>query len=195
MNKREFLFTASAFVASAFSPSILLAATNKSFNQPVVHVPSEIGQFWTAPREIWLARKSTGEQQRITYWKDGQLERQGYIDACVLLRDVSAGQAVQMDIGLLNLLRAIQGWLVYYNINSPIIVHSGYRTSRTNSRTEGAAKNSFHLKGMAVDIEIPGISIDYLFRLSSVFGSGGLGFYPGKRFIHADTGRVRYWRG
>ncbi|PPC84808.1 MAG: hypothetical protein CTY35_00365 [Methylotenera sp.] len=189
-NRRHFLFAAAAIVATGVAPAIALAAS-----APVIQVPSEIGQFWEAPREIWLARSATGEQQKVCYWRDGQIDIAGYSQACYMLRDTHINQSVQMDIGLLNLLRAIQGWLVYYNINHPIIVNSAYRSRQTNNKTEGAAKDSFHVKGMAVDITIPGIPSQYLFKLAAAFSGGGLGFYPSKNFVHADTGRIRYWRG
>ena len=37
----------------------------------------------------------------------------------------------------------------------PILIHSGYRTPAHN-KAVGGVKNSFHLKGMAADIVIPG---------------------------------------
>lgn len=190
-SRRHFIFAATALAVAGMTPSLVLG---KQYSN-VVQVPAEIGQFWEAPREIWLARNSTGDQEKITYWRDGQLDTNGYIRACHFLRDTHVDQAIQMDVGLLNLLRAIQGWLVYYNINSPIIVNSAYRSAMTNRKIEGAAKDSFHVKGMAVDIQIPGIPTKYLFQLAAHFGGGGLGFYPGKKFVHADTGRVRYWNG
>jgi len=196
-SRRHFLFAAGALVAAAVSPSVVKADILgvRYGNGQVITVPSDVQDFWLAPREIWLARKVTGEQEKVCYWANGQMNVEGYIRACHLLRDTHVDSTVQMDMGLLNLLRAIQGWLVYYNINEPIIVNSAYRTKYTNDHTEGAVKDSFHIRGQAVDITIPGIPTKYLFQLAAAFSAGGLGFYPGKNFVHADTGRIRCWQG
>jgi uncharacterized protein YcbK (DUF882 family) len=191
VSRRNFLFAASSFVAAAMLPAQALAASSRSG----VHIPGEISQFWESPREIWLARKATGEQEKLVFWRDGKLDYQGYLKACHLLRDVSAGQMVQMDVGLLNIFRAIQGWLAYYNINEPIVITSGYRTPRTNAKTEGSVRNSYHTRGAGGDIVIPGIPAKYLSDLAASFKGGGIGFYASKNFVHTDTGPVRRWRG
>ncbi|MFL9611150.1 YcbK family protein [Methylobacillus sp. Pita2] len=195
MDRRGFIKALGSFVALSAVPSTVMAAVPKQSASPVIAVPVDMQNFWLAPREIWLARASTGEEAKICFWKNGQLDVDGYIRACQLLRDVRAGSAVQMDVGLLNLLRAIQGWLVYFNINSPIIINSGYRTAATNGKTEGAAKDSYHMRGQAADITMPGIPTKYLSQLAKSFNAGGMGFYPSKSFVHVDTGRVRSWRG
>ncbi|CAJ4333466.1 Bacterial protein of uncharacterised function (DUF882) [Burkholderia pseudomallei] len=96
---------------------------------------------------------------------------------------------------LLNLLRGLQGWLeVAYGVTDPYQVNSGLRTDETNAVTEGAAKDSLHKRGMAVDGKIPGLPVEYVGRLFAAFQGGGVGFYVNRqRFIHSDVGRVRYW--
>lgn len=195
MNRREFLAGIGSTALMASLPMNVLAALPGVSSTPQIAVPADMRNFWLAPREIWLARSATGEEARVTYWKNGKLDIDGYIRACQMLRDVKANSAVQMDIGLLDLLRAIQGWLVYFNVNTPIIINSGYRTAKTNGSTEGAARDSYHMKGRAADITMPGIPTQYLFQLAKSFSAGGLGFYPSKSFVHVDTGRIRYWRG
>ena len=70
---------------------------------------------------------------------------------------------------------------------------SGYRNPNTNARTEGAAKNSMHMRGRAVDIIIPDLPVSYLGKLAQHYAAGGVGFYPDRGFIHIDTGNVRSW--
>lgn len=105
--------------------------------------------FWRRPRQLWLKRLETGEEQRAVYWADGDYVVDGYVRLCWLLRDVSANQAVQMDPTLLNVLTGIQAYYAAYDIRGPLIVTSGYRTPRTNASlvAEGAARNSMHLMG------------------------------------------------
>lgn len=198
LTRRDFLkFGAASLVLQAAPFSLFSADVSAEIfrSQPGQENNSSKVKFWDKPRELWIKRASTGETLRTCYWKDGSMDRGGYIEACKLLRDVHADSAVQMDIGLLNLMRGIQGWLELWDIKQPIVVNSGYRTSRTNNSLEGAARNSMHLYGKAADIWIPGLSTEYLGRLTKEFGAGGVGFYRSKGFIHIDTGDRREWRG
>lgn len=149
---------------------------------------------WPQPgetRQIWLQRG--GEEVVARYYSNGQLDMGEYVKLCRILRDVRAGVAAYMDVEVLDLVFAMQKWLVAWGIDKPVIVQSGYRSAATNRNTEGAAKNSMHLSGQAIDVRMPGVPVAYLGRLASVFGVGGVGFYPSNGFVHLDTGRIRYW--
>lgn len=151
---------------------------------------------WPQPsqtRQIWLKRQQTGEMLVARYAEGGRIRMDEYVAICRLLRDTQAGVAAYIDLELLDLIFAIQSWLVAWNIDIPIIVTSGYRTPRTNAATEGAALNSMHVKGRAVDVHMPGVPARYLGQLATVFGAGGVGFYSARGFTHLDTGHVRYW--
>lgn len=65
-----------------------------------------------------------------------------------------------------------------------IHVISGYR-HKTVARQKGTS-GSFHCKGMAIDIKIPGVSTRALVSYIKNKYSGGLGYYPGS-FVHIDT--------
>jgi zinc D-Ala-D-Ala carboxypeptidase len=76
-----------------------------------------------------------------------------------------------------------------------VVVSSGYRDPSHNDRV-GGADDSYHMKCMAADIFIPGVSkrslIAVAYRERLV---GGLGCYPGRQFIHIDVrDRPRGWR-
>ncbi|MCF6344272.1 MAG: D-Ala-D-Ala carboxypeptidase family metallohydrolase [Devosiaceae bacterium] len=68
-----------------------------------------------------------------------------------------------------------------------IVMNSGYRSPWYNSKI-GGARRSLHKKCMAADFFIPGVSkaklIAYAKRNRMI---GGLGCYPGKKFIHIDV--------
>lgn len=153
--------------------------------------------FWAKPRVLKLVRQKTGETVEACFWRDGRLDVAGYIQICRLLRDVKAGQAATIDVRLLNLLRGMQGWLeATYGIVEHYQVNSGYRTESTNANTEGAARNSLHKKGQAVDGRYPSLPVKYTGDLFRAFRGGGVGFYLNKhQFIHSDVGRVRQWQG
>lgn len=68
-----------------------------------------------------------------------------------------------------------------------VVMNSGYRTPWHNYSVGGATR-SYHKKCMAADFFIPGVSkrklIAYAMRNNLV---GGLGCYPGRKFIHIDV--------
>jgi uncharacterized protein YcbK (DUF882 family) len=60
---------------------------------------------------------------------------------------------------------------------------------------EGAALNSQHMRGMALDIHIPELDNDLVARDAATFVYGGVGMYPGRGFVHFDFGPLRRWVG
>jgi uncharacterized protein YcbK (DUF882 family) len=76
---------------------------------------------------------------------------------------------------------------------------SGYRSPAYNAflRSQGrqVAKESQHLQGRAVDFRLPEVPTDRLVAFVKAQGLGGVGYYPSSKFVHADTGPVRFWRG
>lgn len=74
-------------------------------------------------------------------------------------------------------------------------IHSAYRTKKTNEklRREGAAHNSRHLSGQAVDLTVQGYGRVFLARAALTARRGGMGLYTGGRWVHLDTGPNRYW--
>lgn len=151
--------------------------------------------FWERPRELWLRRHGTKEEVRLTYWRDGALVADGYWQACAVLRDRKANRMTAIDPAVLDVLRGIHGYYEAWRWKHPIVITSGYRTGATNSSTEGAAKNSMHLFGKAVDLYVPGIPVDHIRRLGLYLQQGGVGYYPDNGFTHLDTGKIRTWRG
>jgi uncharacterized protein YcbK (DUF882 family) len=143
-------------------------------------------------RTLWLRRGD--EELRVTYWtaRSGRNQDE-YLQLCWILRDVRANRVFAMDRSLLDTLAGIQAWLRHSGVDAPIELHSGYRTRGTNSKTEGAARNSRHVVGQAADISVPGVSSVNLAAISSVLGRGGTGFYVGRDFVHVDTGNERVW--
>lgn len=191
--RREFLKYVAATSAGLLLPSAMVEAMADSQND------QDTSGYWTnQTRVIWLSRRETGEKKEICYAKDGQLDKGGYIQACRMLRDIHEipeKQIVAMDIVLLDLLYASQRWLWANRFYEPLIVLSGYRSPRTNANTEHAAKNSYHMKGKAVDLRVPNIPATQLGNLLRMFNAGGIGYYNKQNFIHADTATKRVWYG
>jgi uncharacterized protein YcbK (DUF882 family) len=180
------------------------------FLQAAVAIPTTsfldvpvVGQdFWQRPRIIDLQRRDTGERYAMTYWQNGSLDVAGYTKVCEVMRDAHVGEVVQIDLRLLDLMCATQAWVRFYGYNVPYVIHSGYRSPKTNKGIEGAAKDSKHMTGEAVDFTVPGLPSEYMGKLAHAFlktdgQGGGVGFYTNSKFTHMDTGRgrERVWRG
>lgn len=126
--------------------------------------------------------------------RDGSLDRDGYLAACYLLRDVRAGRMVQIDPQLLDVLCGIQRWMEFNGRSSTIEITSGYRTVKTNDSAEGSGRHSMHLYGKAADIVVPGAPSTLIGAMVRRFNrEGGTGIYLGKGFVHVDTGSSRTW--
>jgi len=69
-----------------------------------------------------------------------------------------------------------------------IVIHDGYRCPGHNQEV-GGVTNSEHTRGMAADLEIPGLSLQQTYELACQvpeFADGGIGVYDGG-FLHADV--------
>lgn len=155
-------------------------------------IDPRIAELIRERRTLWLRRGS--EELRATYWTAAKGRNDDeYLKICWILRDLQADRVFTMDRGLLDTLAGLQAWLAHGGVEQPIVLHSGYRTSRTNKATEGAALNSRHVVGRAADISVPGVTSVKLAGMASLLGQGGTGFYVGRGFVHVDTGDERVW--
>lgn len=152
--------------------------------------------FWTKDRWIDCRRADTGEKRQVHFYRNGGgYDYEAYRAACWLLRDAKDRNAmIGIDVGLLNLMYAMQEWARMTGKDNPLItINSAYRTPRRNATIEGAAKHSLHMQGKAVDITMRGVELSHISQMARYYQVGGVGIYP--TFIHLDTGRVRSWRG
>lgn len=139
-------------------------------------------------------RHTGGERVQALYWSDGELIPSGWQELSEFMRDRVVNKGVYIEPVLLDILHGVNGWIQFFNLNTEIVLHSGYRDPVRNRRIEGAARNSEHTRGGAADISIPGVSTTQVAKFGQWLGGGGVGFYPHKGFIHLDKGRVRTWR-
>ena len=145
-------------------------------------------------RKIALINLHTGEKLNATYWAEGEYQQSELKAINHILRDHRTGDIKKIDPKLLNLLT-----LLHHNMDGkqPFHVISGYRSPFTNAQlsqqSSGVAKKSFHIKGMAIDIRLPGRDLAKLNRQALKLRAGGVGYYPKSDFIHVDTGHVRSW--
>ena len=135
----------------------------------------------------------TGESlTNCLFWADGRLNVQAMAELRHHFRDHRTNQEHDLDPDLIHLIHAIQAKT---ESTKPIHLISGYRSPKTNNQLRslscGVAKNSQHLCGKAADIMIPGRSMRHVQQAAKSLRAGGVGRYS--RFVHVDTGRIRYW--
>lgn len=146
-------------------------------------------------RCLSLYAPNTGETLRLVYWTPSE----GYLNESIqeisyLLRDHRTDLVKRFDSRLLDVLYSLQ---LKLEPRQPIHTLSGYRSPQTNemlrSRSRAVAKNSYHMRGQAVDIRMPDRDFNTLHRAALAMEAGGVGRYRRSRFIHVDTGPVRRW--
>ncbi len=179
LNRRSFLrFMLWAGLISYSSKSALAAINDLS---------SEV-------RSLSLFNPRTKEGYNGIYWRNGEYVASALANVNYIMRDVRTDDIKQIDRDLLDLIYKIS---LKLKTDGPFHVLSGYRSHKTNSlivkQFESTAKNSFHTKGQAVDIRLPGQRVSVLRRAAFELREGGIGFYPRQRFVHIDVGPVRYW--
>jgi zinc D-Ala-D-Ala carboxypeptidase len=67
--------------------------------------------------------------------------------------------------------------------NKPIVINSWYRPPDVNQVTDGAAKDSYHIIGLAADVRILGTDSGKVFSTLNISHPGGLGKYDGRTHI------------
>jgi uncharacterized protein YcbK (DUF882 family) len=136
----------------------------------------------------------TGESLRTVYFEQGQYVPGALLEVNYFFRDFRANEVKPIDPRLLDLLHRINRALA---TSQPFNLISGYRSAATNawlaSQSEGVARHSLHMYGMAADISVQGRSLALLRAVAWAMWSGGVGYYPRSNFVHVDTGRVRHW--
>lgn len=146
-----------------------------------------------ANRQLSLFNTQTGEHFSANYFQNGRYNRRVLDHFHYLLRDHRENKTHPIDRQLIDLLYAVQQKFGGRELH----IVSAYRTARTNAklrrRTRGVAKNSYHTKGMAMDVRIPGIATKRIRNAAQSQRVGGVGWYPRSGFVHMDTGPVRYW--
>ncbi len=113
----------------------------------------------------------------------------------LFLRDHYTKQVTQADTRLALVLAAAA---IHFR-STRVEVVSGYRSPKYNLmlRKKGhqVARESQHMQGTAVDFRVRGVTTEALREFVRSLRMGGVGYYPRTHFVHADTGKVRFWSG
>lgn len=188
VSRRHLLATATGGIAALVIPGVADAAGRRA--------PTHDARPTLLPeRRLAFQHRHTGETVDLVYFADGAYVPQAVRQISHLMRDHRTDQEKIIDPSLLDLLFALQARL---GRRGPFDVYSGYRSPATNamlraSRGAKVAKNSLHMRGMAVDIGIERVSSYDIARAALVLQRGGVGFYRRSNFVHIDVGPVRSW--
>ena len=148
----------------------------------------------TASRRLEFYNLHTGETVSASYWERGRYVPEGLAEIDYVLRDFRTGEVHPIDPYLLDLVHGLRRSMAY---DGPVHVISGYRSPATNAmlarRSGKVARNSYHVKGMAIDLRLPGRRLDQVRATAVRLGGGGVVFYPESQFVHMYTGPVRAW--
>jgi uncharacterized protein YcbK (DUF882 family) len=98
-----------------------------------------------------------------------------------------------IDPGLIEILDALEDHFGAAEIRLISAYRSPARNNAMRSRSGRVARESYHMRGMAADIEIPGIATTSARDFAFFLNQGGVGYYSGRSFIHVDTGPQRTW--
>lgn len=146
-------------------------------------------------RLLMMTNPHTGEKIRTIYWTptEGYI-RESLASVSHFMRDFRRNQVKAIDPALLDIIHAIS---LNIGTQRQFEVMSGYRSPKTNRmlarRSKNVAKKSYHMRAKAMDFQVKNISSHNLRRIALALKAGGVGYYPGARYIHVDTGNVRTW--
>ncbi len=181
LDRRNFLKMGLGILGCALIPEELLAAPAKLRKKLEV-------------KTLNFYNLHTEEKLSVNYWVNGQYVRQALKKINFIFRDHRANISKPIDTELLDLLFTMKKGL---KIKEPFRIISGYRAPLTNEmlaqNSDGVAKNSYHLKGMAVDISLEGMNLKKISDFAMKLEKGGVGYYPQSNFVHLDVGPVRHW--
>lgn len=178
-----------------FLKTSLIAATVASSNIIMPKAALAIPHGEGGLCELSFRNLHTGEKFNGAYRVGNKYLLGALSEVNTVLRDFRTGDVHPMDPQLMDIIYTMQKLANAQDRNVEII--SGYRSPKTNAmlrgRSSGVAKKSFHMKGQAIDLRIPGISTARLRDIAKSLKTGGVGYYASSDFVHIDTGTVRSW--
>ena len=144
---------------------------------------------------VSLYNLQTDERLTVTYRTDNGLYDQGALnDLNYLMRCHHTNKSTIMDVRLIEFVNLVQR---HIGGRREIHIVSAYRSPEYNEQLirmgTRAVRHSYHVLGQAVDVQIPGVPLRTLREVALRFGCGGVGYYPRGKFVHLDSGPVRYW--
>ncbi len=165
---------------------------------PATHLETAINHSspfrYTGDGKINLIDVQTRERLVIAY-----RDKRGFYDDLKLdavdhtLRCHGKSETHHISLKLIELIDHLQD---KFGANEVQVV-SGYRSPEYNAalrkRSRRVAHNSLHMKGLAMDIRLPGVDKSELGEYARSLRTGGVGVYRRSSFVHIDVGPVKSW--
>lgn len=148
-------------------------------------VPAAIKRPAGQKARFELELVNTGERMEVVLdLASGEAEAASYRNLRHFMRCQRTGAETPLDPRLVELLYRLS-----QRTHQRIQVVSGFRAPMFST-----ADLSYHTRGMAADIRIPGMTPLMVRDLAESMGVGGLGYYPSSQFVHVDvrTERARW---
>jgi uncharacterized protein YcbK (DUF882 family) len=125
-----------------------------------------------------LQAVNTGEEVEVTLDRaSGEPDARSYRALRRLMRCMRTGAEHPIDPRLLELL-----YRIAEQTRQKILLVSAFRAP-----TFSTASFSYHARGMAADIQIPGMTPLMVRDLARALGVTGIGYYPASGFVHVDV--------
>ena len=144
------------------------------------------------PHRLNLVNQHTGETFSGVYRDDNGPIQHVMDDLSVFLRDYHCDEQIAIDVGVIDFLSHVMQAVGQRSAT----IFSAYRTPQTNEKlmhgSFGAAENSQHLYGRALDVHF-GEKLEDAMKTARGMRRGCVGWYPHSGFMHIDTGPVRNW--
>jgi uncharacterized protein YcbK (DUF882 family) len=199
MNRREamkLILKGAALASIPLFPQIALSSKKipKSPNRLLSEFLSSRSCSKYCTGRLRILNAHSNEEMNVRYLKrDGSLDAAGLRDLDHLFRCHYSDEVHPIPPQLYALLDVIRTKLGAEKRSYELI--SGYRSPQYNrmlrENSRGVAKRSYHVKGMAADVCLQGVSLRNLQRAACNLKKGGVGRYGD--FVHLDIGPVRSW--
>jgi uncharacterized protein YcbK (DUF882 family) len=127
---------------------------------------------------FWLHLVNTGEEVEVVLdLASGEVEAASYRALRRFMRCQRTGAETPLDPRLIELL-----YRIAQRTRQKIEIVSGFRAPMFSLATL-----SYHTRGMAADIRIPGMTPLMVRDLARAMGVKGIGYYPVSQFVHVDV--------
>jgi uncharacterized protein YcbK (DUF882 family) len=143
---------------------------------------------------LTLFRPVKNERETFKYRDaDGDYSAEAMEKIAFFFRCRLTDEVHPIDPDLIEILDAIEDHFSAKEIRLISAFRSDARNSLMRSGNRRVARESYHTRGMAADIEVPGVSASAARDFAYLLGHGGIGYYRRRPFIHVDTGPLRTW--
>lgn len=106
-----------------------------------------------------------------------------------VLRNQTEIPSLEVLNNLLSITKVLQRYRASLFNNKSITITSGWRSLNYNQKTPGASPRSYHIKGLALDFKVAGLTPLEVQRKLDFVHNGGLEFAP--TWTHIDLGTKR----